>query len=86
MTTRVSVSPPLTLAVSVLTLLTTLRRNPLRRTESCGARARRCIATFRQLRSRSVVGWMAQTAVVRDYRTLEIRRRQANRLILTVSK
>jgi hypothetical protein len=32
------------------------------------------------------VGWMAQTAVVRDYRTLEIRRRQANRLILTVSK
>jgi hypothetical protein len=30
-------------------------------------------------------GWMAQSAVVRDYRQLEIERRQANRLVLTVT-
>ena len=30
-------------------------------------------------------GWMSQSAVVRDYRALEIGRRRANRLELTVS-
>jgi hypothetical protein len=29
---------------------------------------------------------MAQRAVVRDYRALEIRRRRANRLVLTVAE
>src|ERR1035438_3121529 len=30
-------------------------------------------------------GWMAQSAVVRDYRALEVGRRRANRLMITVS-
>src|ERR1035437_8843234 len=30
-------------------------------------------------------GWMAQSAVVRDYRVLEVGRRRANRLVLTVA-
>ena len=33
-----------------------------------------------------IPGWMAQSAVVRDYRTLEIGQRRANRLELTVSR
>jgi hypothetical protein len=32
------------------------------------------------------LGWMAQSAVVRDYRTLEIGRCRANRLVLTVAR
>ena len=32
-----------------------------------------------------IPGWMAQSAVVRDYRALETGRRRANRLVLTVS-
>jgi hypothetical protein len=34
---------------------------------------------------RRIPEWMAQSAVVRDYRALETGRRRANRLVLTVS-
>ena len=33
---------------------------------------------------RRIPEWMAQSAVVRDYRTLEVGRRRSNRLVLTV--
>jgi hypothetical protein len=49
-----------------------------------GARTAPCTCSdtaLEQLRA----GLMAQSAVVRDYRTLEIGRRRANRLVLTVA-
>ena len=46
-----------------------------------GARASRRAEPFEWLPE-----WMAQSAVVRDYRALEVGRRRANRLVLTVSR
>ena len=35
--------------------------------------------------SGSIPGWMTRSAVVRDYRALEVGRRRANRLVLTIA-
>jgi hypothetical protein len=43
------------------------------------------IAAFHLERRNWYPEWMAQSAVVRDYRALETGRRRANRLVLTVT-